>query len=61
MICTNYWSEYFRVKTSRIVSKFMMYASIAAPIYASWGIDADSYHENYLMLISKQLSMEEKV
>lgn len=60
MIKTNSWSKHFSIKTSSVVSKLMIYASIASPIYGSWGIDTDSYYENYLMLTSNRSSKEDK-
>jgi len=42
------------------VSKLMIYGGIASPIYSSWGIDTDSYYENYLMLTSNRSSKEDK-
>jgi hypothetical protein len=58
MMRANSWSEPFRVKTSRIVSKLMIYASIASPVYGAWGIDTDSYYENYLILTSKKYRVD---
>jgi hypothetical protein len=61
MIRADSMSERFRVKTSRIVSKLMVYARIASPIYASWGIDTDSYYENCLMSTSKRFLKEDQI
>ena len=49
----------FRVNVGVMVSKFLEYASMASPIYASWGIDAGSHYQNYLMVTSKRASEEQ--
>jgi len=33
------------IVVSTLVPKIMEYSSMAAPIYATWGIDADTYYE----------------
>lgn len=33
-----------------VLQKLLAYAALAAPSYASWGIDADAFYENYRLL-----------
>jgi hypothetical protein len=39
------WRKHMRIVVCTLVTKVMEYSSIAAPIYASWGIDLDIYYE----------------
>jgi hypothetical protein len=39
------WLRHLRIVVSTLVPKVMEYFSMAAPIYASWAIDADIYYE----------------
>ena len=36
--------RYLRVVVSTLVPKVMEYSSMAAPVYASWGICTDTYY-----------------
>jgi hypothetical protein len=42
------WRKHMSIVVCTLVTKVMEYSSMAAPIYASWGIDLDIYFEkNY--------------
>jgi len=45
-----HWFRRFRPNVSIVVSKFLEYANMASPIYASWGIDTGSYYQTYFMV-----------
>jgi hypothetical protein len=38
------WLTHLRIVVSTLVSNLMEYSSIAAPVYASFGIDRDIYY-----------------
>ena len=40
----------FHILFNAVLQKLLAYATLAAPSYASWGIDADAYYENYRSL-----------
>jgi hypothetical protein len=40
----------FHILFNAVLQKLLAYATLAAPSYASWGIDADAYYENYRLL-----------
>jgi hypothetical protein len=40
----------FQIFVNAVLPKFLGYAALAAPTYASWSIDADAYYENYRLL-----------
>jgi hypothetical protein len=40
----------FNIFVNTVLPKLLGYAALAAPTYASWGIDADAYYENYRLL-----------
>ena len=40
----------FHFLFNTVLQKLLAYATLAAPSYGSWGIDADAYYENYRLL-----------
>jgi hypothetical protein len=38
------WLRHLRIVVSTVVPKVLEYSSKSAPIYASWGIDTDTYY-----------------
>jgi hypothetical protein len=43
----------FHILVYAVLQKLLAYAALAAPSYASWGIDADAYYENYRLLTER--------
>jgi hypothetical protein len=41
---------HFHILFNAVLQKLLAYVTLAAPSYASWGIDADAYYENYRLL-----------
>ena len=39
------WLRHLCIVVSTLVPKVLEYSSMAAPIYASWGIDTDTYYK----------------
>jgi hypothetical protein len=42
------WLRHLRIVVSTLVPKVLEYSSMAAPIYASWGIDTNIYYEKHI-------------
>jgi hypothetical protein len=52
------WRRHIGIVIRTSITKVMEYSSMAAPIYASWGIDTDMYREkrhSIIMTSSKAL------
>jgi hypothetical protein len=47
------WLRYLRIVVSTVVPKVLEYSSMAAPIYASWGIDTDTYYGKKILTMEK--------
>jgi hypothetical protein len=47
------WRRHIAIVICTLITKVMEYSSMAAPIYASWGIDIDIYYEKkYSMMMT---------
>jgi len=44
----------FHIRVCAVLQKLLAYATLAAPSYASWGIDVDAYYENYRLLMEPE-------
>ena len=50
MVKVTAWLTHIHIVITTWIANLVEYASLAAPIYASWSIDTDTYFENYRLL-----------
>jgi hypothetical protein len=55
------WLRRLRVTVSILVPKVLEYSSMAAPIYASWGIDINTYHEKKYSIMTSSNALVHRV
>jgi hypothetical protein len=55
------WLRRVRVIVSTFVPKVLEYSSMAAPIYASWGICTDTYYEKKYSITTSSNALVHRV